>query len=359
MIPIAKPLIGKEEQKAVLEVLKSGVIAQGKKVEEFEQKFADYCSAKYAAAVNSGTAALHVALIAMGIKEGDEVITTPFSFIATGNSILYVGAKPVFADIDEKTFNISPGSIIEKITNRTKAILPVHLYGQPCDMDAIKEIAEDHNLLILEDACQAHGAEYNGRRVGSIGDAAAFSFYPTKNMTSSEGGMITTNNKEIAEKSGIFRNHGQTKRYYHEYLGYNLRMTDICAAIGLEQLKKVVKYTEKRIENAKYLTKKLDKINGITLPYVSPGVKHVYHQYTIKLDNRDEINKKLNDAGIGTGIHYPIPINEQPVYKKLWFDSKETPAATDAAKKVLSLPIHPAVTKENLDYISEKLNEFL
>ncbi len=361
MIQIAKPLIEKEEEQAVLNVLKSGVIAQGPKTEEFERNFAEYCNAKYAVAVNSGTAALHLALMAMDIKEGDEIITTPFSFIASANCILYVGAKPVFADIDEKTFNISPESIIEKITDKTKAIIPVHLYGQPCDMKDIMKIAEDHHLLILEDACQAHGAEYENKRVGSFGDAAAFSFYPTKNMTTSEGGMITTNSKEIAEKAKIFRNHGQIKRYYHEFLGYNLRMTDICAAIGIEQLKKLDKFTQKRIENAQYLSDKLKNIKGIEVPYVAGNVKHVFHQYTIKIENgkRDEINKKLNDAGIGTGIHYPIPINDQPFYKKMDYNADETPAAREMAKNVLSLPIHPSVTRENLDYIAEKLREIL
>ena len=361
MIQIAKPIIEKEEEQVVLDVLKSGVIAQGPKVEEFEKNFADYCNTKYAAAVNSGTAALHIALMAMGIKEGDEVITTPFSFIASANCILYVNAKPVFADIDEKTFNISPESVKEKINSKTKAIIPVHLYGQPCDMKAIIEIAQDHNLNILEDACQAHGAEYENKRVGSFGDAAAFSFYPTKNMTTSEGGIITTNNKEIAEKSKIYRNHGQIKRYEHEFLGYNLRMTDICAAIGIEQLKKLDKFNQKRIENAKYLSRKLKNIKGIEVPYVQSNVKHVFHQYTVKIENgkRDEINKKLNDAGIGTGIHYPIPINDQPFYKKISYNADETPVAKETVKKVLSLPIHQSVTKENLDYIAEKLKEIL
>lgn len=359
MIPIAKPIIESEEQQAVLDTLKSGVIAQGPKVSEFEQKFAELCGTEHAVAVNSGTASLHIALMAMGVKEGDEVITTPFSFIATGNSILYAGAKPVFADIDKKTFNISPDSINEKITPKTKAVLPVHLYGQPCDMYELNQIAVDHDLLVLEDACQAHAAEYRDERTGNLGDAGAFSFYPTKNMTTSEGGMITTNSKEIAEKARIFRNHGQTQRYYHEFIGYNLRMTDICAAIGIEQLKKLNKFTEKRIENAEYLTKKLNEIDNITAPYVSGKVKHVYHQYTIKVDDRDEVNKKLNDLGIGTGVHYPTTINEQPFYKQLGYSSGETPAAKRAAEKVLSLPIHPSVTKENLDYIAEKLMEIL
>lgn len=359
MIPIAKPLIGKEEEQAVLDVLKSGELAQGKKVEEFEKNFAEYCNVKYAVAVSSGTAALHIALMAMGIKEGDEVITTPFSFIATANCILYVNAKPVFADIDEKTFNISPNSIIEKITNKTKAIIPVHLYGQPCDMKSIMEIAEDHHLMILEDACQAHGAEFDNKKVGSFGDAAAFSFYPTKNITTGEGGIITTNDKKIMEKAKIIRNHGQTQRYYHEHLGYNLRMTDINAAIGIEQLKKLDKFNEKRIENAKYLSEKLSKINKITVPYVMNNVKHVFHQYTIMIENRDIINEKLNKAGIGTGVYYPIPINDQKFYRELGYNSNDTPISKEISKKVLSLPIHPSVTKENLNYIYEKLNEIL
>jgi len=361
MIQIAKQIIEKEEEQAVLDVLKSGVIAQGPKVEEFEKNFADYCNTKYAVAVNSGTAALHLALMAMGIKEGDEVITTPFSFIASANCILYVNAKPVFADIDEKTFNISPESVKEKINSKTKAIIPVHLYGEPCDMKSIMEIAEECHLMILEDACQAHGAEYENKRVGSFGDAAAFSFYPTKNMTTSEGGIITTDNKEIAEKAKIFRNHGQIKRYWHEFLGYNLRMTDISAAIGIEQLKKLDKFNQKRIENACYLTQKIEKISGINPPLVLKNVKHVFHQYTIKIENgrRDEINKKLNESGIGTGIHYPIPINEQPFYRKMNYNADETLAAKEMAKKVLSLPIHPSVTKENLEYIAEKLEKIL
>ncbi|CEG11019.1 conserved hypothetical protein [groundwater metagenome] len=361
MIPIANPIIEKEEEQAVLEVLRSGIIAQGPKVEEFEKNFAFYCNTEYAVAVNSGTAALHLSLMAMGIKGGDEVITTPFSFIASANSILYVNAKPVFADIDDKTFNISPESVKEKINSRTKAIIPVHLYGQPCDMKSLMEIAEDHHLMILEDACQAHGAEYENKRVGSLGNAAAFSFYPTKNMTTSEGGMITTNDKKIDENAKIFRSHGQIKRYYHEFLGYNLRMTDISAAIGVEQLKKLDKFTQKRMENARYLTQKIENIRGISPHYVLKNVKHVYHQYTIKIENgkRDEINKKLNESGIGTGIHYPIPINDQPFYKKLGYNADETPVAKETAKKVLSLPIHPSVTRENLDYIAEKLKEIL
>ena len=355
MIPIAKPLIGDEEKKAVLEVLDSGVIAQGKKVAEFEEKFAAYCGTKHAVAVNSGTAALHVALMAAGVGEGDEVITTPFSFIATGNSILFCGAKPVFADIDERTYNISSASIAEKITDKTKAVMPVHLFGQPCDMDEINKLAKEYGLKVIEDACQCHGAEYKSKKVGSLGDAGGFSFYPTKNMTTSEGGMITTDDDKLAEMARIYRNHGQVKRYYHSYIGYNFRMTDICAAIGLEQLKKLDGFTSKRQENAAYLDEKLKGV-GIATPYVAPDRTHVYHQYTIALENRDEFNQKLNDAGVGTGIYYPVPINEQEYYKGLGYVN-DTPKSSEAARKVISIPVHPSVSREDLDFIIKTIKE--
>lgn len=355
MIPIAKPLIGEEEKKAVLEVLGSGVIAQGKRVEEFETAFAKYCGTKYAVAVSNGTAGLQLAMMAAGVKQGDEVITSPFSFIATANAILFCGAKPVFADIEEKTFNLDPESVKEKITKKTTAIMPVHLYGQPCDMKAFAEIAEDKGLLIIEDACQAHGAEFDGKKVGSLGNAGVFSFYPTKNMTTGEGGMITTDDAKIVEMARIYRNHGQVKRYHHDYIGYNFRMTDIAAAIGIEQLKKLDGFNKKRIENAKYLDSKLGKV-GVTTPFVAKNVKHVYHQYTISVDNRDELNKKLNDSGVGTGIYYPIPINEQTAYKSLGYKA-DTPISSEVAKRVLSLPVHPAVSKQDLDFTVEKIKE--
>jgi len=354
MIPIAKPLIGEEERRAVLDVFSSGVIAQGKKVEEFEKAFAAYCGTRHAVAVNSGTAALHVAMMAADIGPGDEVITTPFSFIATANAILFCGAKPVFADIDEKTFNIDPESVKGKITKRTKAIEPVHLFGQPCDMKAIMKVAKENGLLVIEDACQAHGAEYDGKKVGSIGDAGAFSFYPTKNMTTSEGGMITTDDEKIAEMSRIYRNHGQIERYKHSYLGYNFRMTDIQAAIGVEQLKKLDGFNKRRMENAEYLS---GNLKGVNVPFTAKGVKHVYHQYTITVDKRDDVVKKLNEAGIGTGVYYPIPINEQVLYKGLGYKA-DTPVSSEMAKRVVSLPIHPAVSRQELDFIAKKVKEF-
>lgn len=353
-VPIAKPIIGNEEINEVVEVLKSGMIAQGPKVVEFENKFAKWVGAKYGIGTNSGTSALHVALLSCGIGNDDEVITSPFTFIASGNSIVYTGAKPVFADIDLKTYNIDPNKIEDLITDKTKVILPVHLYGQSAEMDKIKKIANDYDLRIIEDAAQAHGATFNNKNVGSLGDMACFSFYPTKNMTTSEGGMITTNDEELKEKANIFRAHGASVRYHHDEIGYNFRMTDIAAAIGLAQLKKIDNFNEKRIENARYLSEYLKDVKGITTPFSKENNKHVYHQYTIliKEGSRDKWVEFLNEKGIGTGIHYPIPLYNQPIYKKLNIGGN-CPIAEKAAKNVISLPVHPSLTKENLDLVIE------
>ena len=353
-VPIAKPIIGDKEIENVVEVLKSGMIAQGPKVEEFEQKFAEWVGAEYGIAVNSGTAALHVALLACGIGEGDEVITTPFTFIASGNSILYTGAKPVFADIDMKTYTLNPDSIEDLITEKTKAIMPVQLYGQSADMGRINEIAEKYGLIVIEDAAQAHGAAYNGQKVGSIGDMSCFSFYPTKNMTTSEGGIITTDDDELAEKARIFRAHGATVRYHHDAIGYNFRMTDISAAIGLAQLENIDEFNEKRIANAAYLNEGLKDVDGVITPYCADGSKHVYHQYTIRVEkgDRDDWVDIINDCGVGTGIHYPIPLYNQPIYRALGIEGN-CPNAELAADNVISLPVHPSLSKEDLDIVIE------
>ena len=357
MILIAKPLIGEEEKKAVMEVLSSGMLIQGSKVEEFEQKFAKFIGVKYAITTSSGTTALHLALLASGIKGGDEVITTPFTFISTANSILFCKAKPVFVDIDERTFNIDPGKIEEKITEKTKAILPVHLYGQPANMDPIIEIAEEHDLMIIGDAAQAHGARYNGKMVGSLADMGCFSFYPTKNMTTGEGGMITTNDDKIAEIAKCIRNHGSLSKYNYSCLGYNYRMTDIAAAIGIEQLKKLDKFNKDRKENAEYLNKGLVDMDGVEIPYVLPGVEHVYHQYTIKCQGRDELARHLEKNGIGFGIYYPKPLHWYPHLKK--FGDKNLRIAEEVAKKVISLPVHPSVEKKDLDEIIGTIEEYV
>ena len=354
MIPIARPVIGEDEINSVTAVLKSGILAQGKKVAEFEETFARFIGVKYAVAVNSGTAALHIALLAHGIEQGDEVITSPFTFIASANSILFAGAKPVFADIEEDTFSIAPDAIPEKITPRTKAIMPVHLYGQPCDMKRIMKIAQEHGLIVVEDACQAHGAEYGGKQAGSFG-TGCFSFYATKNMIVGEGGMITTDDEAIARYARMIRTHGQKERYFHELLGYNYRMTDIAAAIGLCQLGKLEEFNNRRIDNARFLTEGLGGISGLVPPRVRSGVKHVFHQYTVRITrdfalSRDETRRKLVGRGIGTEIYYPLPVHRQPFYQKLGYNDR-LPNSERAAQEVLSLPVHPSLTKEDLDNI--------
>ncbi|MEN6291420.1 MAG: DegT/DnrJ/EryC1/StrS family aminotransferase [Methanobacterium sp.] len=358
MIPIAKPFIGDEEIKEVEAVLRSGFIAQGPKVAEFEENFAEYIGTRHAVATSSGTTALHVALLCAGIGKGDEVITTPFSFAATANSVLYAGGKPVFVDIDPKTYNINPEKIEEAITDKTKAILPVHLYGQPADMDQICKIAEDHDLKVIEDAAQAHGAIYHGKKVGSIGDMACFSFYPTKNITTGEGGIITTDDDAFDKDARAIRAHGESERYEHVTLGYNFRMTDIAAAIGVVQIKRLEEFNEKRIENAEYLTEHINSIEGIESPYVAENVRHVFHQYTVRVEDgkRDELKEFLNNEGIGTGVHYPRTIYNQKLYEDLGYTA-DCPEAEKAAAEVLSLPVNPTLTAEDFGKIVSVLQD--
>jgi perosamine synthetase len=358
MISMASVHIDDESIQAIVDVLKSGQIAQGPKVEEFEKAFAAYIGTKYAVAVNSGTAALHAALMAAGVGEGDEVITTSFSFIATANCCLFVGAKPVFADVDEKTFNIDTQCVEKKITSRTKAVIIVDLYGQACDMDRIVAICKKHNLILIEDACQAHGAEYRRRKVGSFG-VGCFSFYPTKNMTTGEGGIITTDDSEIARKAKLARQHGQSQRYVHDVLGYNFRMTDISAMLGIHQLKMLDFKNSKRIANADYLTEHIKKIKGLLPPHVAPDRKHVFHQYTIRVTgdykySREELQKKLLEQGVSTIIYYPTPIHKQPWFKSLGY-TDNLPVTDVLTKEVLSLPVHPELSEDDLKTIVESL----
>lgn len=349
MIPIAKPIFGKEEEDSLLAVIASGFLVQGPRVQEFEACFAEMCGGKHAVATSSGTTALHIAVLAHEIGATDEVITSPFSFIASANCILYVGARPVFADIEPDYFTIDPEKIKERITKKTKAILPVHLYGQSCEMDAIVEIAEKYNLAIIEDACQAHGATYKEQPVGSFG-TACYSLYTTKNMTTVEGGMIVTNDSKIAERARLIRNHGSPKTYEHIILGYNMRMTDLAAAIGLVQIKRLKDWNSVRQANAAYLTDKLSEIEGVVTPKVREHAEHVFHQYTIRIPDRDKTAQKLRDNGIGVGIHYPTPIHHQPLYRDLGYEDV-LPNAERACKEVLSLPVHPSLTSQDLDRI--------
>ncbi|HRN69567.1 MAG TPA: DegT/DnrJ/EryC1/StrS family aminotransferase [Candidatus Woesebacteria bacterium] len=360
MINIAKPLLNEKEEQAVIAVLRSGNLAQGEKVAEFEKKFSSYIGTKYAVATSNGTTALHLALLSLDLSKGDEIITSPFSFIASANTAIYSDVIPVFADINPKTFNIDPDLIESKITRKTKVIIPVHLYGLPAEMYKIKKIAEKHNIKIVEDACQAHGAKIKNNFVGSIGDLACFSFYPTKNMTTGEGGIITTNNKLLAERLRLLRSHGMKKRYHHSYLGYNFRMTDIAAAIGIEQLKKLNKFNKIRILNANLYIKYLSKTTGIDVPLIPKNFHHVFHQFTIRINSkypltRDQVIEKLKKNGIGSEIYYPIPIHKQIFYKKMGY-KESYPYAEKASKEVLSLPIHPGLTKEEIMKVIEILS---
>lgn len=358
MIPISKIIFSEDEKKAVLKVLESGLVTQGSEVERFEQEFAKYLNVKYAVAVSNGTVALCLSLIALELNQGDEVITTPFSFIGSTSSIIHAGLKPTFVDID-KDFNIDINKIEEKIASKTRAILPVHLFGNPCGMDKILALAKKYNLTVIEDACQAHGAEYKERKIGSFGKLSCFSFYATKNMTTIEGGMIVTNDKNLYEFLKKARNHGSQKRYFHEFLGYNYRMTEIQATIGRIQLKKLDNFNKKRLENALFLNYLLKGIRGLTLPEISNDKKHVFHQYTIIVNNdfqlsREELINIFKKKKISYGIFYPLPIHKQKPVRKMFGDIN-LPICEALSKKVISIPVHPYLTKEELEYIADTL----
>ena len=370
MIGIARPLLGVEEEAAVLRVLASGRLAQGERVAAFERRFAELCHVQEAVAVSSGTAALHLALLAHGVGRGDEVITTAFSFAATANVILLVGAIPVFVDIEPDTYTLDPVQTEAALTRRTKAIMPVHLYGHPCDMHLLQQIAGAYSLALIEDASQAHAATIDGKPVGSFG-TGCFSFYATKNITTGEGGMVTTNDPAVAERVRLLRNHGQEARYYQIALGYNLRRTELQAALGIAQIEKLEHFTQRRIANATYLTEHLK--GTVQTPVVRPGYRHVYHQYTIRIPaKRNACMTELREKGIDTTIHYPLPIHQQPYYRRksslfrVLSPGKRSavkggnplaqlPATESAAQEVLSLPVHPGLSQEDLSTIAREV----
>jgi len=358
MISIAKPMMGDEEKAAVIAVLESGQLAQGQKVAEFEERFAAFCGVKHAIATSSGTTALHVALLAHGIGPGDEVITSPFTFIASANSILFTGARPAFCDIQPDTFNIGPEQVEAKIKARraqgarVKGIMPVHLFGQLCDMPALMDIAERYDLIVIEDACQSHGATIDSQKAGSF-STGCFSFYPTKNMTTGEGGIVTTDDDDIDQRCRRLRHHGSGRTYFHETLGFNFRMTNIHAAIGVAQMDRLAGWNKQRIQNAAYLTERLANVPHVVTPTVRPGHTHVFHQYTIRIrGNRDQAVEQLRAQGIGVGVYYPLPIHKQPLYISMGYDD-QLPEAERATQEVLSLPVHPALSREDLDTIVE------
>ncbi len=355
MIPAAKPIIGDEEREAVDRVLRSGMLAQGPEVKAFEDEFSTHVGGRHCVAMNSGTSALHLGFIAAGIKPGDEVIVPSFSFAATANAVVLAGAVPVFADIDPRTFNLDPDHVEKLITKKTTAIMPVHLYGHIAAMDRFDEISSKYGVKIVEDAAQGHLASLHGRNAGEFGIVASFSFYPTKNMTAGEGGMVVTDSAEVARTLRLLRNQGQEIRYHNEIIGFNTRMTDIHAAIGRVQLRKLPGWTATRQSNAAFLDANL---KGVVVPYLQPGTTHSYHQYTIRIpggssEKRDAFMKAITDKGVGCGVYYPIPIHKLPSFN-LNLDLPETELVI---KECVSLPVHPSLSQDDLETIVRVVNE--
>ena len=353
-VPIAAPEVSAAAKEAVTDVLDSGMIADGEHVREFEAAFADYVGTDHAVATSSGTTALHAMFEAAGIGEGDVVVTSPFSFISSANAIKHAGAEPVFADVDAETFNLDPEHTRELVERRDDitAIMPVHLYGLAADMDAFRELAAEFDLHLFEDAAQAHGATYDGEMVGSIGDAAAFSFYPTKNMTTGEGGMITTDDDAIAERARQVINHGRSGSYEHEFVGYNFRMTNMQAAIGHDQLQRLPDWLARRRENAEQLTARLADVPHVETPTRVDGRDHAFHQYTIVTDHRDALQSSLDANGVGYGVYYPMTIPDQPAYGR----DSPVPVARRLTETVLSLPVHPYVTDDDIETVVDAVD---
>jgi perosamine synthetase len=364
MIPVNMPLMGKEEINAVTRVLKTGVLTgrlgSGPMAKQFEDDFSRFAEAKHAIAVNSGTAALHMSLWARDIKAGDEVILPSFTFIATAEAVSLVGAKPVFVDIKPDTYNIDPEKIKPAITKKTRAIMPVDLYGLPAEMDKIREIADKRNLLIVEDAAQAHGASCRGKPPGHFADAACWSLYASKNMTTGEGGMITTNDDEYAEKLRLLRSHGEKEEYKAALLGHNYRMPEIEAAIGVEQLKKLPAFVEKRRKNAAALTEKLSDVKLLVLPVEPRGFRSSWYLYTVRIrkgtaKDREIIIRSLRKRGVGAGVYYHTPIHLMPYYSK--HAKCHLPETEKAAEQVFSLPVHPGLKATEDNYVARAVKQ--
>lgn len=350
--------IESEINSAIKEVLDSSRFIMGENVKKLENEIAEFTGVKYGIGVGNGTDALKLILKALGIGPGDEVITTPFTFFASAETTSVVGATPVFADIEEKNFCIDPESIEEKITDKTKAIIPVHIFGQMCDMDKIMDIAKRHNLIVIEDACQAIGAEYKGKKAGSIGHVGCYSFFPTKNLGAyGDGGMVVTDDKDLAEKIKLLRVHGSKVKYHHEVIGYNSRLDEIQAAILRVKFKYIEQWNDLRKEKAHIYNELLSDVN-IDLPVERKDCKHVYHLYTIGSNKRDELTNYLNKNGIATGIYYPIPVHRQSVYKYLNYEIGSLPVAEKACTRTFALPLYPEITIEDQKYVANKIIEF-
>ena len=355
MIPLAEPILDDGELDAMREVVDSGQLASGDEVDAFETEFAEFCGTDHGVATSNGTTALHAALHALGIGEGDRVITTPFSFVATANAIRLVGAEPVFADIDPETYVLDPDAVEAALAahDDVVAVLAVHLYGHPAPMDRLAALTADRDVALVEDAAQAHGAELNGRRVGSLGDAACFSFYPTKNMTTGEGGMITTDDPAVAKRARRFIDHGR-RDGAHATVGHNFRMTNVAAAIGRVQLEKLPAFTEARRNVAASLTEAFDGEDPKP-PVEADGARHVYHQYTVRSRDREALAAHLADAGVETGVYYPTPIHLEPAYADV---DRSFPHAERAADEVLSLPVHPGLSQSDCRTIVDAIQTY-
>lgn len=362
MIPLSRPSISGKELAAIRRVLQTRHLAEGPVVAKFQGNFAKFLGTRYAIATCNGTAGLHTALLALGISQADSVIVSSFSFIATANAVLFCGARPIFCDIDPDTFNISPAKIEEtlKMHSGIKALLITHLFGAPCDMEKILRITKKYNIFLIEDCCQAHGAKYKGKLVGSFGDIAVFSFYGTKNMTTGEGGMLATDNAKLKDRCLSIINHGRSSRFIHSSLGYNYRMTDLQAAIGLVQLKKLKKLNNARLKNAKFYLKNLSQIPWLTLPIIPENTLPYFHQFTIKVEAhlRDRLIEYLRKKGIGAAAIYPLPIHKQPLYKGLNLDKPSQPIAEEISKNVVSIPVHPELKNKDLIRIVNAIKKF-
>jgi perosamine synthetase len=361
-IPLAKPVFNKGMEKAAVDALWNERFVLGESVFKFEEEFAEYCGVDFAVSTSSGTIALSIALTALGIKHGDSVITTPASFVATANAILHSGGTPKFADIDLRTYDIDPERAKAAVENHTRAVIPVHLYGFPADVDSMNKVAEKRELAVVEDACQAHGASYKGRRAGGLGDVGCFSFYPSKNMTvAGDGGMLVTNDEKIAGKAAKLRDCGRCSKYVHDLVGYTARLNTVNAAIGRVQLKYLDEWNEKRRRIAETYSRLLSDVEGLCLPPIGDeSTRPVYHLYVIRTHMRDDLKEWLQSKGIECGVHYPLPIHLQPVYVEMFGSREGTyPNTEELCRTCLSIPMYPDLSEREIHFICEQVHEFL
>ncbi|MCW4024186.1 MAG: DegT/DnrJ/EryC1/StrS family aminotransferase [Candidatus Bathyarchaeota archaeon] len=361
-IPLARPVFDKEMENAAVHALQNERFVMGESVLRFEEEFAKFCGTDYAVSVSSGTAALQLSLLAAGLKPGEAAITSPASFIASSNAIIHAQGQPKFADINLQTYTIDPHQIEKAITPKTRALIPVHLYGYPAEMDAINEVAKKHNLPVIEDACQAHGAKYHGKRIGSIGTVGCFSFYPSKNMTvCGDGGMITTNDQKIAEMASKLRDCGRKSQYLHDVIGYTARLNTVSAAIGRVQLKRLDGWNQTRRQVAQAYNDELESIEGLTLPPApTKEIEPVYHIYVVRTKRRDQLKTHLESQGVSCGVHYALPIHLQPIYQELFgFKEGAYPNAEDLCGTCLTLPMYTDITNSEISFISKQTEGYL